>query len=149
MHDSRIFSESLIKTEFERGQHSGYLLGDPGYALTPYLRTPLQNPSTDAERKYNRSQRSTRNIIERLFGIWKRRFLCLRYSLRTKLSTTLAVIVVVAVLHNIAIIHGDPPADLEEVPDEPEIDMIKDDPPPDPTLRATLVRARLINEHFN
>ena len=51
VYDSRIFSESLIKTGLERGQHSGYLLGDPGYALTPFLMTPLHSLSTGAERK--------------------------------------------------------------------------------------------------
>ena len=60
-------------------------------------------------------------------------------------STTLAVIVAVMVLYIIAIIHGDPRADLEEVPNEPEIDMIGDDSLLEPTLRVTLVRARLLN----
>lgn len=41
--------------------------------------------------------------MERLFGVWKRRFPCLQIGLATKLSTTANIIVACAVLHNIAV----------------------------------------------
>ena len=40
--------------------------------------------------------------IENVFGIWKRRFPCLRQQLRFKLSTNLLVITACSVLYNIA-----------------------------------------------
>lgn len=40
-------------------------------------------------------------MVERLFGVWKRRFLILAVGIRTQLSITMATIVVTAVLYNI------------------------------------------------
>ncbi len=48
------------------------------------------------------SHAQIRNSIERLFGLWKRRFPVIAVGLRTKLTTTLAVIIATGVLHNIA-----------------------------------------------
>lgn len=61
--------------------------------------TPLANPQTPAERLYN----ETRNVVERTFGVWKRRFPCVGSKLRVKLSNLQAVIVSKAMLHNICI----------------------------------------------
>jgi hypothetical protein len=41
-----------------------------------YLLTPLRNPATDAQRRYNRAHIQTRNVVERSIGILKRRFPC-------------------------------------------------------------------------
>lgn len=64
---------------------------------------PHPNPVTESEQLYNESHIRTRNTIERLFGVLKRRFPVLAYGLRLKLQTNLAVIVATTVLHNIAI----------------------------------------------
>lgn len=77
-------------------------MGDSAYALRKYLLTPLLNPVTRSEMKYNKSHKTTRNTIERCFGLWKRRFPVLAYGIRLKLDTGLTVIVATAVLHNIA-----------------------------------------------
>lgn len=79
------------------------MLGDSGYALTPYLLTPLADPITRAENLYNEAHIRTRNTVERLFGVWKRRFPVLAYGMRTHVDTTLKIIVAAAVLHNIAV----------------------------------------------
>lgn len=67
--------------------------------------TPISNPRTVQEERYNKVQIKSRNSVERLFGVWKRRFPCLQIGLATKLSTTANLIVACAVLHlhNIAI----------------------------------------------
>lgn len=82
-------------------------MGDNGYACKRYLLTPVINPTQYAERNYNVAHKRTRNIIERLFGIWKQRFPCLKRVLSTKLETSVAVICAVAVLHNVGIIYND------------------------------------------
>lgn len=64
--------------------------------------TPLRNPVTPSERKYNKSQIRTRNIIERTFGIWKRKFPCLRRCLANAPGTTVNIILSCALLHNIS-----------------------------------------------
>lgn len=79
-----------------------YVPGDSAYANRDYLLTPLLNPQTRAETLYNQSQIRTRGVVEKLFGIWKRRFPVLAYGCRLKLDTTLTVIVATAVLHNVA-----------------------------------------------
>ena len=53
-HDSRIFQMSRICRAFARRRVSGILLGDSGYPLLPFLMTPISNPTTDAERAYNK-----------------------------------------------------------------------------------------------
>ena len=88
---------------YEDGRTRG--LGDSGYPCLLYL-TPIARSTTDNERHYNRSHITTRNIIERLFGVLKQflgRFACLHFGFRTKLSTRLIIIIVACcVLHNIA-----------------------------------------------
>lgn len=102
-HDSLIFDRSAVRVLFEQRRIIGLLLGDSAYACRFYLLTPVLNPANDQERRYNGSHRRTRNIVERLFGTWKRRFPCLSFGLRTKLETTQAVICALAVLHNIGL----------------------------------------------
>ena len=61
--------------------------------------TPLQTHNR-TEELYNESQ--TRNPIERDFGVKKRRFAALAFGLRFHPLTAQVIIVVIAVLHNIA-----------------------------------------------
>ncbi|XP_037296752.1 putative nuclease HARBI1 [Manduca sexta] len=103
VHDSRIFRESRLKQRFEAGAFSGILLGDSGYACTPYLFTPLLNTSTPQEERYNSAHINTRNAVERCFGLWKQRFRCLLRGLYCDIETARKTIVACAVLHNIAI----------------------------------------------
>lgn len=77
------------------------LLGDNGYASRRYLLSPIINPAPGPEQNYSRSRIRTRNIIERVFGVWKRRFPCLRQVLLTKLETFVAVICATDTLYNI------------------------------------------------
>nr|XP_058969847.1 putative nuclease HARBI1 [Pocillopora verrucosa] len=95
-HNSRIFENSNIAEKLRDGVLDGILLGDSGYACRAYLLTP---------------------IIERCFGLRKRRFPCLHLGLRTALPNILVIIVATAVLHNFALIHREQDFD-EEIEDE-------------------------------
>ena len=65
---------SKLTKAFEDGTIKGaWLLGDSGYALKPWLLTPILSPTTRAERKHSKAHKSTRCIIERTYGIWKMR----------------------------------------------------------------------------
>lgn len=103
-HDARIFENSRLYTQLENGHYNGrHLLGDSGYALRTFLLTPVLNPVLAEDTKYNRAHASTRNTIERAFGVFKRRFAVLNIPMRTKLRTSKIIIMACAVLHNIAI----------------------------------------------
>lgn len=92
-HDNVIFDRSALRCRLEREQLDGILLGDGGYACRRYLFTPVLIPETLSEIRFNTALRKTRVIVEQLFGVWKRRFPCLHYGLRTKLTTTVQLYV--------------------------------------------------------
>ncbi|XP_063223467.1 putative nuclease HARBI1 [Bacillus rossius redtenbacheri] len=102
-HDARIFDGSGLKVCFEEQRIKGIMLGDSGYPCLPYLFTPLLNPQTEAEERYNVAHIRTRNIVERTFGVWKRRFRCLTKKLEHKPENIVAIICATAVLHNISL----------------------------------------------
>ena len=64
----------------------------------------------------NTAHRRTRCVIERCFGLLKRRFPCLQLGLRIVLANTLVITEAAAVLHNFALIHReqDFDEDIEE-----------------------------------
>ena len=102
-HDSRIFNESQLCQTLQTGHYRGFLLGDGGYPCRSYLLTPYANPRAPHEEKFNQAHIRTRNCVERMFGILKRRFSILATPLRTKLALRSDVIVATVVLHNIAV----------------------------------------------
>lgn len=116
-HDSTIFNNCYRKMQFEQGRYGdALLLADGGYPCRNYLIPPLQEPHTPCEHLYNESQIRTRNVIERMFGVWKRRFPALALGLQVKLENVFPIIVATAVLHNILRKRGEPlPPDDEDL----------------------------------
>lgn len=143
-HDARIFRLSGLDIRLERGDIRGLILGDSGYLCEPYLLTPVLNPTTPAERRYNEAHKGTRNIVERAIGVWKQRFRCLLRGLGLKVQNTAGVIGATSVLHNIARTANDP------LPEEEIENFENDDDPPfmgnqGPGLVA---RRQFIERHF-
>lgn len=111
----------MLKRKCERGDFGNYfLLGDSGYANKRYLLTPIQNPTTVHQNVYNIKHKSTRNLVERSIGIWKKRFPVIAVKMRQRVKNSLRVIVATAVLHNIAVSRNEPEP-LECEIDIPEI----------------------------
>lgn len=80
-HDATIFNGSRVRARFINGEMGdALLLGDRGYACSNFLLTPLLETHNRAEELYNESQIRTRNVIERCFGVWKRRFCALAFG---------------------------------------------------------------------
>ncbi|KAI0235612.1 putative nuclease HARBI1 [Lamellibrachia satsuma] len=74
-HDAFVLSLSTLHDKFEAGRFHGYwLLGDSGYPCKRWLLTPLLNPQTPAEHRYNASHKRTRSTVERCIGVLKSRF---------------------------------------------------------------------------
>ena len=119
-HDSFVWRNSAIYQFMTQqgSQRQGWLLGDSGYPLSPFLMTPLTNPTTPAEVLYNRKHSQTRNTIERSFGLLKMRFRCLHRTggcLQSPPSTCAKIITACTVLHNICIDKSVPqPDDVDD-----------------------------------
>ncbi|XP_063913017.1 putative nuclease HARBI1 [Zophobas morio] len=128
-HDSNIFNHSRIKDDFEDNVYPNcLLLGHSGYANGKYLVTPLLNPRTPPEQLYNESHIRTRNVIERCFGVLKRRFPILAYGCRLKVDTCLIIIVAASVLHNLVLRHNDNvPPPLPELVNEEQLERLIQD----------------------
>ena len=107
VHDSFIWSTCELKKLLMNRPNLGYLLGDNGYPLENILMTPLSNPRTNNEIRYNEAHMKTRCTIERAFGILKMRFRSLHSQSAGALlfapKKAAQVIVVCCMLHNIAI----------------------------------------------
>ena len=151
VHDSTIFYNSRLKANFENNFYqNGLLLGDSAYPSKSYLLTPLLNPGRPAEILYNKAHIHTRNIIERLFGTWKRRFPILALGMRYKLQKVMTIIVATAVVHNIARANAD-----EIPPEDPDLNLPWDEiinegrinnQFEEQNINAT--RIQIINEYF-
>lgn len=125
VHDSRIFRNSEIHTQFMNGRFQPtYLLGDGGYAVTPFLMTPYRNPGTEAQRRFNNHLSRGRVSIEMAFGRLKRRFACLYRIFQIPLERTGRVIMACFVLHNLCIVMNDPDfenVDVEGIREQPVV----------------------------
>ncbi|KAJ8929983.1 hypothetical protein NQ314_017271 [Rhamnusium bicolor] len=143
-HDSVIFDRSSLRVRFEQHQLLGLLLGDNGYPCRPYLLTPVIQPGNINENRYNTAHIRTRNIVERVFGVWKRRFPCLRRILSTKLQTSTTIICACAVLHNIAIQQRDDNFENDELINDniPIVNNGEND------QLGLMFRREFINQHF-
>nr|CAI5851842.1 unnamed protein product [Callosobruchus analis] len=153
-HNSHIFANSNVRARFEHGEFDeSVLVGDSGYANKNYLITPLHNPVTRQEQLFNESQIRTRNCIERKFGQWKRRFPILAFEIRLKVEKVELVVIITAVLDNIAKVLSevDPPINEE---DEAAITLVANvNEHPDMNIynmhnENNIVRHQLIN-YFN
>lgn len=119
VHDTTIFNDSHIRARFENNDFAPFcLVGDGGYPCRTYLLTPISDPQTLPHQRYNTSQIRTRNPVERLFGVWKRRFPCLSLGLRLSPEKVCEIIVSSAVLHNICCEMNDGVDGFMEAPDE-------------------------------
>nr|XP_054932412.1 putative nuclease HARBI1 [Dermacentor andersoni] len=81
-HSTRMLTGSSLAICFDRGMHSGLLLGYSEYQCRPWLMTPFQTPDTRGRRCYNAAHGTTRAVFERYIGQLKRRFHCLHAELR-------------------------------------------------------------------
>ncbi|KAJ1206321.1 hypothetical protein NDU88_001728 [Pleurodeles waltl] len=107
VHDAYIMQNSSIPYVMELLQrHRVWLIGDSGYPNLPWLLTPVRNPRTRAEERYNEAHGRTRRVIERTFGLLKARFRCLHMtggSLMYSPRKVCHIIVACCMLHNLAL----------------------------------------------
>ncbi|KAJ1218211.1 hypothetical protein NDU88_005794 [Pleurodeles waltl] len=81
VHDAYILRKSSIPYVMGQLQrHRVWLFWDSGYPNLSWLLTPVRNPRTRAEERYNQAHGRTRRVIERTFGLLKARFRCLHMT---------------------------------------------------------------------
>ncbi|KAJ1172143.1 hypothetical protein NDU88_003993 [Pleurodeles waltl] len=107
VHDAYILRNSSIPYVMDQLQrHWVWLLGDSGYPNLSWLLTPVRNPRTRAEKRYNEAHGRTRRMIKRNFGLLKARFRCLHMtggSLFYSPRKVCQIIVAFCMLHNLAL----------------------------------------------
>lgn len=150
-HDQRIFENSRVYVQLTENRFGGYLLGDGGYGIRPFMMIPLRNSGNlnHAERRYQKAHIKTRNMIERTFGAFKSKFQCLMYELRTSLDTSLAIIMACVMLWNFIKDNGE--ADEEQQDDVPQENERDLEPLPEArneTEEGTIIRRRLVERFF-
>ena len=95
---------------------------------------------------YNDIQCRTRLIVERTYGVWKRRFPCLSRGLTTKLITSTTIVVACAVLHNMSLIFNDVLPDDDELYDYEEVPVHE---PNNNAIDGFAAREAMITRMFN
>ncbi|CAK1586511.1 unnamed protein product [Parnassius mnemosyne] len=134
VHDYRIFRECRLKQRFEAGAFSGILLGDSGYPCTPYLFTPLLNPT-------HHKKKDIIGAISVPGTQWKE--VCLEILKQQKKT-----IVACAVLHNMAIdmredVFSGERDSIEQYSSEPIVQRYIA-----PSIRGNIRRRQFIETHF-
>lgn len=122
-HDATIFANSSLHERFERGEYGrdSVILGDSAYGTESYVFTYilLRNAITQGEKKYQSAQITARNVVERTFGLLKRRFPCLDIGMHFHLNKMQDIIVACCILHNIIICEKN----VDNNVTQPEIDF--------------------------
>ncbi|KAJ1149950.1 hypothetical protein NDU88_002748 [Pleurodeles waltl] len=112
VHDTYILRNSSIPYVMGQLQrHRVGLIGDSGYPSLSWLLTPVRNPRTRAEERYNEAHGRTRRITERTFGLLKARFRCLHLTggfLCYSPKKVCQIIVACCMLHNLGLRHQVP-----------------------------------------
>ncbi|KAJ1178217.1 hypothetical protein NDU88_003464 [Pleurodeles waltl] len=122
VHDAYILRNSSIPYMMGQLQR---LLGDSGYPNLSWLLTPVRNPRTRAEERYNEAHGRTRRVIERTFGLLKAWFRCLHMtagSLFYSPKKVCQIIIACSMLHNLAL--------------QPQVPFLQEDGPDDGVVAA-------------
>lgn len=145
--DRLIYSNSRLKAQLNGGMYgNSFIVGDSGYTLDNHVMIPVANPNTAAENLYNESQIRTRNVVERQYGVWKRRFQVLRLEMRLLLNTSLSIIVATGVLHNIALAQNDPDPQEDNLIEQEVV--VEDNIEEQVQDNGNLTRQNLIDNYF-
>ena len=151
-HDSFMWRNSNLYNYLESRPPAdhGWLLGDSGYPLSEFLLTPVMNPTSAAEQRYNRSHIRTRNTVERSIGLLKTRFRCLHKTGGCLLSPPdrcAKIVTACAMLHNICIANSVPAPEIDVPVDDDADDVYAAvDAGQNARVRNSLIAHRFTNE---
>ncbi|XP_022104606.1 putative nuclease HARBI1 [Acanthaster planci] len=130
---------------FNDGRLHGVLIGDTGYPLRQWLMTPILDPTSNAERHYNRCHRRTCVRIEQTIGQLKKKFPCLSVGLRAHPERACRFIRACCVLFNLSKTFGEPEIEEYEPIEDDDHDVI---PYNGPLQDGVAHRNRIIDRFF-
>ncbi|XP_028812682.1 putative nuclease HARBI1 [Denticeps clupeoides] len=152
MQDVAVFKQSGVCGYFEeREDHEGWLLGDSRYPLRKWLMTPVRDPATPADYRYNAAHAATHEIVDRTFRAIQTRFRCLDGSkgyLQYSPEKCANIVLACCVLHNISLQSGLDAWTFErtDATDQSEDGSGR---PEDADPEALQIRQELILHHFS
>ena len=93
------------------------IVADSAYTSTEFVLPAIKQQSANTPKKsrFNKKHVSTRNVIERSFGVLKRRWQCLLSAMELNLLNVVDVISACFILHNICIDRNEPLDDEEQL----------------------------------
>ncbi|KAF7204532.1 putative nuclease HARBI1 [Nothobranchius furzeri] len=104
--EQEMWETSFKGKEVENEQHGPFwFIGGKGYHLSKHVLTPVLEPSTDGDIRFNKAHAKIHNVMEVTIGSMKRRFKCLMqlgFADETSLNTKANIIKACCMLHNIA-----------------------------------------------
>lgn len=119
-------------------------IGDAGYGLESWLMTPITNAREgSAEARYTECHSSTRNCVERMFGVLKNTWRCLLSHRVLHYAPVMAsnIIIACSVLHNIRLRYNLINRDID-IDEEGEAEAIRRDNLPDNVEAHNRIRAQ-------
>ncbi|XP_055703582.1 putative nuclease HARBI1 [Phlebotomus papatasi] len=119
--DNAIFNTSVVnhhlKEKHQLGEGGNWILGDGKYPQLPWLMTPIPEPRSPQELRYNECHKKAKETVDRCTGVLRSRFRCLAVA-RTLMYTpekSSIIINACCVLHNIMIKEGFPLPPEEDI----------------------------------
>jgi hypothetical protein len=116
-HDGKVLKDAITKNLLLPANK--YYLGDAGYSLESYCLTPFrgvryhlkewkhaQNKPNTREELYNLRHSSLRNVVERTFGVLKKRWAILKYMPSFSFDIQIELVYACCYLHNWIIINN-------------------------------------------
>ena len=104
VHDAHVFQNSSIAHKFKQGLYQGMiLLADAAYAMETWCLTPFERktPQDLTEANYNFWHSSARMVVERAFGVLKKRFPILKKPWTANVEEVVAITTICVALHNL------------------------------------------------
>ena len=114
VHDACVFRRSDLWKHMYLGTvemfpDDTHILGDAAYPLADNLLVPFKNNGrlTDPQKKYNKKHSKARSIIERAFGMLKKRMRKLNLIEMTRVDLIPVVVIACCIIHNLCITQED------------------------------------------
>ncbi|KAM4720846.1 putative nuclease HARBI1 [Rhinophrynus dorsalis] len=144
--EEEILEQSALANMFEEEEEAAWLIGGRHYIQKPWLMTPIENPQSAGEEKYNASHTAALSVVSNAFCSLKSRFRCLSRrggSLQYSPLKVSQIFVACCVLHNMSLNHG------VEFPTEDIEELSEGEAGEEGSEEAMQARQELVQKHFS